>query len=504
MLTASVLWSLPLSAQSLQSSAAEPYLEILENRIAETEASSELNETEKNALLELYKKAQNLLEQSRIYQNSTDEYVQARESAPENTRQIRERLQLLEVAASPELDETIERLPLADVEQELLRQKTTLTGLEARLNDIQSALETQNQRQEQARLRLTEAKRQQTEIEEATDLNPPEGESARLSEARRWSLEAQAKSLSAEIEMLNQELLSLPMRIDLLGAQLDFATLEAARQLLATELLENLVLERRRGEAESAREQAEETERQAFGKHPLVQELAESNTELGDELSQLASDLETVTQQENLISSSVKRVADNYRLTRQKLDIAGLSEALGQVLLEQRRALPKPADFRLSDDIRQERLVDSSLRQLRNQEERTRLRDINLYVDELLAPLSASWQGWLRDELIEIAEIRRDLIDQAIAADESYLQALGELEFAQRELSETVTAYSAFLDERLLWIRSGEPPSWNTFSQIASTLATFFTLEHGLALLKAIFLPETFPWLLLLAHQENE
>ncbi len=498
LLAALVLWSLSPFAQTLQSPGAEPSLEILDSRITETEASGELNETEKTALLENYRKTQSLLEQSRIYQNSTEEYVQARESAPENTRQLRERLQLLEAAVSPELDENTERLPLADVEQELLRQKTTLTGLEARLADIQSVLESQNQRQEQARQRLTEAKRQQSEVAEAIELDPPEGESARLSEARRWSLEAQVKSLSAEIEMLNQELLSRPMRIELLGAQLDLASLEAGRERQVTELLENLVLERRRGEAQSARERAEESEREAFGKHPLVQELAESNTELGDELNQLAADQEAVTQEENLISSGAKRIADNFRLTRQKLDIAGLSEALGQVLLEQRRVLPEAADFRLSDNIRQERVVDSSLRQLRNQEERARLRDINLYVEELLAPVSESWQGWLRDELLALADNRRELIDQAIAADESYLQALGELEFAQRELSETVIAYSAFLDERLLWIRSGEPPSWDTLGQIGSTLDIFFTLEHGQALLKAIFWPDSFPWLLLL------
>ena len=40
-----------------------------------------------------------------------------------------------------------------------------------------------------------------------------------------------------------------------------------------------------------------------------------------------------------------KRFATNYRLARQKLEIAGLSQALGEALLQQRQNLPRARDF---------------------------------------------------------------------------------------------------------------------------------------------------------------
>ena len=128
--------------------------------------------------------------------------------------------------------------------------------------------------------------------------------------------------------MLNRELLSQPTRIELLGAQRDKETLELSRKLDYVAQLEALVTERRLSEAETAKEVADETARQAFGKHPLVQEIAAKNTQLGDQLNSLAAALESITSEENKAAVMAKRVADNFRLTRQKLEIAGLSEAL--------------------------------------------------------------------------------------------------------------------------------------------------------------------------------
>jgi hypothetical protein len=51
------------------------------------------------------------------------------------------------------------------------------------------------------------------------------GELPRLFEAQRWALEFETKALGFEIEMLNQELLSQPMRIQLIATQRDLATL---------------------------------------------------------------------------------------------------------------------------------------------------------------------------------------------------------------------------------------------------------------------------------------
>ena len=55
------------------------------------------------------------------------------------------------------------------------------------------------------------------------------GKSQRLEEANLWALQQETRTLAAEIDMLNQELLSQPMRAELYGAQRQLASLEWER-----------------------------------------------------------------------------------------------------------------------------------------------------------------------------------------------------------------------------------------------------------------------------------
>ena len=493
-------WLLPMPSWAQESLSTTPVVDIdmLNSRLQEVEASTDLDEAGKSVLLDLYRKSISLVEQRQGYEQSNQRFTDARESAPRRAAEIRERLERLEAIPAPELPDSLQRKELSELERLLLSEKADLSSLAASLTEQESRLEALNQRTQQARERLNEARKRQIEIADELQSPAPESRPQRVTEARRWALQLESEALAAEVAMIGQELLSQPMRAELAAARRDLASLQFSRQRQYVQLLEALLADRRREEAQSAREAAAETERQAFGKHPLLQQLAERNTALGEQLNQLAEALAEVTREEHAAASEAKRVADNYRLARQKLEIAGLSEALGQALLEQRRGLPDAADFKAAEKRRQQLIVESSLRQIRNQQERGELRNIDAYVAELLAPLPQTWQVLLHEEVRELAEQRRELLDKAIAADETYLQALGELDLAQRQLSEAATAYNDFLAERLLWVRTGDPPSWQMLESIAGRLAIYFTAEHWRELLRALFAPEEFPWLLLI------
>ncbi|TNF89890.1 MAG: mechanosensitive ion channel, partial [Gammaproteobacteria bacterium] len=422
----------------------------------------------------------------------------AQESAPQQIAALRKEVAALETRAPPKLPDSLARKDLSDLAQQLRSGKADLTALTNSLDQLEPLLKTQSQRSQQVRERINEARNRQPEIAEELNAAVAENRPQRLIAARRWALEHESLALAAEIEMLNQELLAIPARLEVLTLQRDKATLELNWQLQFVALLQALVDERRLSEAEFAREEAVETERRAFGKHPLVQEIAQQNTLLGEQLNELAAALEQISNEEINATSQARQVADNFSLARQKLEIAGLSEALGQVLLEQRGALPEAADFRAAEKRRQQLVVESSLRQIRNQQERARLRDINAYVDTIMAPLSETWKSLLRLEILGLVEARRDLIDKAIAADDTYLRELAELDFAQRQLLENVRAFNRFLDERLLWVRTGDPPSLENLQTIADRVQVFLSPQHWAELARALFLPDEFPWVLLL------
>ena len=473
--------------------------ETLDNRIEDAEAAFELDDTTRNSLLELYRKSLSLIDLQRSHEMSMDEFVRARESASDQAKILREELDSPEAKAIPfKLPDSTKRKSLPELEQQLLTEKTNLTALSAELEKLETVLEYRSQRSTQARDALRVAKKRIDTLIEELELPLPEDELPLLSEASRWTLEHEALALNAEVEMLEQELLSQPMRIELLSAQRDKITVDVKRLSDSVDLLENLTAERRVSEARTAMQQADETQRQASGKHPLVRVFAERNAKLGEILTELANALDQVTDEENRISGQAKRIADNFRLARQKLEIAGLSQVIGQVLLEQSRKLPDPSEFNNAQQRHDSRVADSSLRQVLNHQERNQLRDIADYIEELIAWEPIYEQPNLRVELLVLAEARRELLDKAIAADDTYQQALGELDFSQRQLFETVIAYDQFLNERLLWVRSGELPNWDTVKSILQPLSIFFVAENWQSLASALFSFSLDSWTLIL------
>jgi len=496
---ASMLLSIPAAAQSQESPIVGTTIELIETRIRETEAAADINEATRNTLLEYYRKASSLIAKQQRYETSGDEFASARASAPEQARALRKALKALEADIMPQaLHEDLPLKPLPELEQQLLGEKASLSALSDQLSKIETLLESQTQRSILALERLTEAKNRSAIVTGELLIPASEDKLPTLSQARRWVLEQEVLALGSEIRMLDQELLSQPMRIELMNAQRDKTTLEVKKLSMTVENLENLMVDQRGAEAQTAVEETEETQRQAFNKHPQVQALADKNALLSETLRKLAKSLERATNEENTTSHQAKRITDNFRLARQRLEIAGLSQALGQVLVEESRALPDLSVFQNAESRHQQWVIDSSLRQILNQQERSRLRDIAEYIDELIAWEPVYEQEKLHAELLVLAETRRDLLDKAIAAEDTYQQALGELDFVWRQLFESTTAYDKFLDERLLWIRTGELPDWKTITSILQPLAIFVTTSHWQQLADALLTLNSNSWILII------
>ncbi|HFD80740.1 MAG TPA: mechanosensitive ion channel [Gammaproteobacteria bacterium] len=435
--------------------------DVIEARLKEVEASTSLDDKSKGTLVELYRKALSNLEAASANEEAAQAFIHARKTAPDAARAIREKLEKSK-KAQPSVSLNIPpNTPIAEIEQKLLAEKANQAAVEAKLAELEEQLADQTDRPKAVRDRLSEARQLQEEIARKLKQPAPAGESPALAEARRWNLQTHWQALNSEIRMLDQELLSQPMRIELLKARIDEATRSSNRIRERVRLLKELVNERRREEAQQAKVEAEaavsKVEMEQL--HPLVQQLAKQNAELSEQLSKISAALDRVASGDETANAQAKQIEDEFRATRQKLEVAGLSQALGQVLLEQRRSLPDLRSFRKKARKRESLIAEATLRQIQYGEERKRLRNIDSYVDELTTGLAPEEAQGVRADLRELAQKRKDLIDKAIALNDAYLRALGELDFAERRLMDAVQEYNDFLAERLLWVRSSPPPS---------------------------------------------
>jgi hypothetical protein len=251
--------------------------ETLESKIAEVEAVAGIDEKLKSELVELYRKTLSNLQVASSNRDASQAFQEAARNASVETRAIREGKDESTIAAPVDALEADRSTPLPELESLRQKEKADLAAVDARRADFAKRLDDEANRPAQVRQRLAEAKTEQDEVATQLKLPAPADEGPEKTEARRWDLETRYEALSAEIKMLDQELLSQPARIDLLEAKRDKALASIEWVGKRVKLLEDLVTQKRQAEAEEAKTSAEATRREAEGRHPLVVALAEQN-----------------------------------------------------------------------------------------------------------------------------------------------------------------------------------------------------------------------------------
>ena len=460
--------------------------DIVEAKIKEVEASSELDEATQKTLIELYRKTISSLEMASKNQQDADAFAEARKSAPEQARITRDKLDKAKQDSPTVTLDIREDTSLEEVEQKLLNEKANQAAVEAKLSELKKQLANEADRPNTARQQLTEAKQAQEKLSAELKKPAPAGELPLLTEARNWSQKSEMRVLSNQISMLDQELLSQPMRIDLLKAERDTAERSLERIKARIKLLEDLVAEKRRTDAERAKREAEIAQAEMAGKHPLVQQLAARNAALTDELAKVSASLEKVSAGDESANKVAKRIQDEFESTKRKLQITGLSQALGQVLLEQRRLLPDIRAIRKQAKARESLIADAALTQIQHNEEYKQLRHIATYVEQLSAELPPEQANAIRQDLEDLARQRSKLLEKALALDETYLRALGELDYAQNQLIQAIEAYDALLAERLLWIRSAPPPNLTMLLELPVQFYQLLSPSHWLGAIEIL------------------
>jgi len=477
--------------------------ETLNVRLKEVEASTDLDETTKGSLTSLLTKALGNLQAIGSNDAATEAFRQTLQTAPQETDKIREKLDKAAADDTAASVMSTEDSPFEEIQQELLQEKANLAAVKEKLGDIEDQLAREGDRPNAVRKRLAEVKSQRAQLDSELKISPPANELPWLTEARRWSQQTQIAALRSESKMLDQELLSQPVRIKLLEARRDAELRSVGRITSRVNRLEELATKKGREEAEQAEAQAEAMVAvyDAAGKHPLIQDLAGQNAALTQTLKAMTTRLRQASSSDDDVNKEAKAIESSFRLAREKLQIAGMSQVLGEVLRRQQTALPDLRKLKKLSAAYERENAQIALQQIQHAEEYKRLRDLDEYVDTLVAGLPAEEVSLVRADLLDIAAIRRTLLDKVISLENSYVRALNELEDAYRRQYENALAFDTFLSEKLLWIRSAPWPGLNDLHliprQVGALLSPLQWFEVSEILLKrTIYSP---PFMLMLA-----
>jgi len=477
-------WSLGDEEKSSQTiSPVSP--EVLKSQIKNVE-TRDLNDEEKKTLTGLYALALANIEKARSYAVDAESFRQARKTAPEEMEKLRNTLKEREKISPEKILKSLEETTLPELVQLQEKEKADLSAVEAKLSDINNQLMIQNTRPTIARERLIELKRRVDATITPSKTSLLEGNVAFMTEAKEWVQETQTFALSSEIKMLDQELLSHQGRMKVLKLKQDVAESKVRNVTTRVGLMDDLLNKRRLAEAKLVQQQVETTKEESKDKHLLVRKLAEENVALGEKLKMSTLDLEDVSAKEDNNRESAKRIGDNLSRINQKLEIAGINQELGEILIKQQHTLPKISAIKSEISRLKKRISNSGLDQIQYAEEHKHLRDMNTYLTDFTENIPQNEADSIRAELKDLALIRQSLLNQVIERESSYSRALGELDSSLRKLMDVVKAYNDFLAENLLWIRSTKPVSLSLFKSLPEELERLLSSSHWIHVAKIL------------------
>lgn len=310
--------------------------EMLESKIAEAEAAADLPDEAKTKLVELYRKSLSNLQEASANAERTAAFESATRTAPTQTQLIHEKIEgaqgsdpLATLSASLET-------PLGQIERQLQKEQADLAAVTARRAEFERRLADAEDRPTVIRQRLTEAAQQQEENAAELRVQPEAGEKPKLIQAGRWVLQTRNAALSTEIKMLNQELLSQRMRLDLLNAKRDQEAGKVSWIGARVQVLSELVNRKRQLEAEQAKTEVEEMRRETAGSDPLLIRLADRNAELTDDLNAMANRLDELHRERAQAKKLAERIQADYADAQATQETSGWIDGLGEVLVAHR------------------------------------------------------------------------------------------------------------------------------------------------------------------------
>ncbi len=413
------------------------------------------DDPKREALLKSYSDTRTALSSYEQFNQQLKSFAQSRANAGKEAAALEQKL--AKAHSAPPVEEKVSAsLGLPELEQMIQVGKTELDAKKDQMTQTRDAIDAMPQRPAEIRARVAELAKQGTELESQLGVMNKKVTSGSAEEAALWLARAQFASANAEKAALEEEQLSQPMRQALLKAQLDQLSYDIGEQERRLRAVTLRAGELRQGEASEAQAAADLALAQTLGKHVLIQQLADNNAALSKTFSERNEEIETADKLEDSTRSKADHLETDLTAIEHKLELLGMSTALGGILRERQAQLPGHREMAKKIAANAEDIRASSARQVELEDERRQLRNRSDYVKQLVQNLDTQTAQEISGDLNELVRSRRQLLLKAVNLENTYAQQLGDLDFTLRRYSEAVDNYQKFISERLLWIPSRE------------------------------------------------
>ncbi len=309
---------------------------------------------------------------------------------------------------------------------------------------------------------LQQAKELLAGVEAQLAAPAPAEEAAPVTAARRARFQAERQFLAQRLATLQSEQAAYAATADLLPTLRDLAARDAARAEEAVAAVERQLEQQRQQEAKNNARQARMDAARAM---PELQTLATRNQAYAERNAMLPSRIEDVTRELTSAEERLRDLRSEVQRTEEKVERVGLTDAIGLMLRKQRSSLPNVGQLERRIDERQEEDQALRLELMDLDDARLELADLQAAVDRAMENInlanSEHSAAELEHAVREVLQKQKDQLDALIRNLNSYFERRVELDSVEQALMEVSSAYSDYVDEHVLWIRSAPRLSLN-------------------------------------------
>ena len=467
--------------------------ETLKSKIESINTRQGIDEALKTKVLSIYQAAQDNLTNNESNKARINDFNQALKQAPGKNKQLQKEIEQTLLKASKQKPEDFNSIATEELDQRLIIEKGKISVLDEQLKKIENELVIQQARPQVIRQELVAAKQDFEATQKKLELPTNKKDSKLIVEAELTQLKTLADSRSTELKMLDVEATSNPGRIEVLKSE--FRLLDIKKNLLNTITLaiDNVLAERHQQEAIQMKAALSQAELELSGKHPLIQTLTRENIQKSRDLQLISDKIENYNAKKSQVDGQVNEIERQFKSAEKKINLAGLSPALGKILRKQRSNLDTQEQFTLQSETIQNETAITSLEQFNVEDKLNQLNDIDSGLQQIMAQnvdhnLPVDERMMIQAEVRVLLNIQKELLNKLAVEYTAYLQTLGDLDFAQQQMMVQANKFAAYLDENLLWVKSSDPVNTEFIGGLYKSIKWLLSPLNWISVVKDCFM----------------
>jgi potassium efflux system protein len=470
--------------------ASDRTIERMKTRIQELDARTDVAPDIRDQALAQLRNALGQLEAASASAAAAKRFQESAQKSAERVTESKQQIEALQKEpGEEEFSRRVNNLPLAEAQQGLDASNSSAATIKTDLDQVEGRLREMATRATAAREEQTAEKQALDALENddapAADANPV------LVDARRAAISAERRARAAKLNLLEQELISLPARQASSTARRDLAAAKYDKLAKRIPIIEAHVNQLKDADAAKKQAVADREAKRLSAQHPLLEAFVKDTEVIRQRGADATRALDEGKSKLAEIQSELARVRDSKVAAQQVLEIGSIGGEFSELLRAMRAQLPESARLQRRISDRDQAIVDARLRRLQAEEARRALSDAGGMADRVLAANARRGEqpavtADVRPALEKLVAARRDLYVQLHDALVTRIAQLAELNGAERDLLNQTNQLRALLNSRLLWLPSSGSIGIGWLDQVRASFGWLFDLEAWKATGQAI------------------